>query len=130
MLLCALPAAACLLAQNAPVIDNDQVRVLSVTDKPHEKGVAHTHDVNRVMVYLDSGTQEFTTPDGKKTVTKYRAGDVKWSAATGTHTSEVLSDKPVRIIEIELKKPGAPSKSATSALDPVKVAPKDYKVEF
>ena len=77
-----------------------------------------------------SGQQEIITQDGKKTIVKYKAGDVKWSPASGMHTSEVTSAAPVTIVELEVKKPGDPSKTATTALDPVKVSPKNYKVEF
>ena len=46
------------------------------------------------------------------------------------HTSEIVSDKPVTIIEVEVKKDGDPSKTANIPLDPLKVDPKDYKLEF
>ncbi len=47
------------------------------------------------------------------------------------HTSEIVSGSPVSIIELEVKKPGDPSKSATTALAHLlKVAPKIYKLEF
>src|SRR5947209_16735134 len=89
----------------APLIDNDQVRVLKVTDQPHAKGKPHEHKVNRVMIYLQPGTQEITA-DGKKTVQHWKAGEVRWSPATGTHVSELTSDAPVTIIEVEVKKEG------------------------
>jgi len=123
-------AAVCLLAQNAQVIDNDQTRVVTAHDEPHVKHALHEHKFNRVMVYLNAGEQDIVTKDGRKTTLKFRPGDVKWSPATGLHTSEVTSSSPVNIVEIEVKKPGDPSKSAATALDPVKVSPAIYKVEF
>ena len=45
------------------------------------------------------------------------------------HSAEVTSDQPFNIIEIELKQPGS-GKPVTSDLDPVKLDPQDYKVEF
>ncbi len=82
------------------------------------------------MVYLQSGTQEFGDEQGKKTTTlKYKAKDVIWSPATAIHIPELITDEPVNIIEVELKKPGS-GKSATGPLDPVKVDSKHYKVEF
>ncbi|HWC98754.1 MAG TPA: cupin domain-containing protein [Candidatus Sulfopaludibacter sp.] len=123
-------AAACLLAQNAPGIDNDQARVVVAHDQPHKKGTPHQHKVNRVMVYLQAGKQEFTMEDGKKTVLSWKAGDVKWSPAGGIHTPEIVSDAPVTMVEIEVKKPGDPAKKITTPLDPVKVDAKDYKVLF
>lgn len=111
-------------------LENDQVRVLRALEKPHVKGRPHKHDVNRVMVYLQSGTQEFGDEKGeKKTTLKYKAKEVIWSPATAIHIPELITDEPVNIIEVELKKPGS-GKSATGPLDPVKVDSKHYKVEF
>ena len=126
-----LSVATCLLAQTPPTLENDQVRVITANDKPHEKHALHEHKLNRVMIYLQAGEQEIITQDGKKTTLKFKAGDVKWSPASGMHTSEITSNAPVSIIELEVKKPGDPSKSANNTLlDPVKVSPKTYKVEF
>jgi quercetin dioxygenase-like cupin family protein len=130
LFLLGLSAAVFLPAQTPPAIDNDQARVVTAHDEPHVKHAWHEHKFNRVMVYLNAGEQEIITKDGKKTTLKFQPGDVKWSPATGLHTSEVTSSSPVNIVEIEAKKPGDPSKSAATALDPVKVSPSVYKVEF
>jgi quercetin dioxygenase-like cupin family protein len=130
MFLLGLSVAACALAQTPPGIDNDQVRVLTAHDQPHVKHALHEHKLNRVMVYLSAGEQDIITQDGKKTTLKFQPGDVKWSPASGLHTSEVTSSTPVSIVEIEVKKPGDPSKSAATALDPLKVSPSVYKLEF
>jgi quercetin dioxygenase-like cupin family protein len=124
-----LAAAASLLGQSAPAIDNDQARVVNAADKPHSKSSPHEHKLNRVMVYLTPGRQEFIH-DGKKTTLTVKAGDVKWSPASGIHTSEVVSDAPLNIVEVEVKKPGDPAKKVTTALDPPKIDPRQYKIEF
>jgi quercetin dioxygenase-like cupin family protein len=111
------------------LIDNDQVRVLKVIDQPHRKTAPHEHKVNRVMVYLNEGKQEFVV-GGKMTPLQYKAGEALWSPMSGTHTAEVVSSMPVGIVEIELKKPADPSKTAKTALDPVTVDRKHYHVEF
>ena len=111
-------------------IDNDQARVVKVVDQAHGKGQPHEHKLNRVMIYLTSGRQEVTPQGGKTVVLEFKAGDVKWSPANGMHVSEITSDQPVTIVEVELKKPGSPARKVSAALDPVKVDPKDYKVEF
>jgi quercetin dioxygenase-like cupin family protein len=111
-------------------IDNDQVKVLNVTVQPHEKTRLHQHKVNRVMVYLVAGHQDFTYPDAPKSVLKFKAGEMLWSPAGGMHIAEVTSANPVNIIEIELKKPGSGLAANASPLDPVKVDPKHYKVEL
>jgi quercetin dioxygenase-like cupin family protein len=123
-------AAICFAAESVTTpIENDQVKVLKVTQAPHVKTSRHQHKVNRVMIYLQPGRQTFDY-DGKKTVLTWKAGEVKWSPAGGMHIAEITSDNPVTIIEIELKKPGDPAKKASGALDPVKVDPKMYKVEL
>jgi uncharacterized RmlC-like cupin family protein len=130
LFLLGLSVAACLTAQTSPSIDNDQVRALTAHDEPHVKHALHEHKFNRVMVYLNAGEQDIVTQDRKKTTLKFQPGDVKWSPATGLHTSEVTSSSPVNIIEIEVKKRGDPSKSAATALDPLKISPSVYKLEF
>ena len=111
-------------------IENDQARVIKVVDQPHAKGQPHEHKLNRVMIYLTPGRQEITPQGGKTAILEFKAGDVKWSPASGMHVSQITSDQPVTIVEVELKKPGGAARKVTAALDPVKVDAKDYKVEF
>lgn len=119
-----------LLAQgNQPILDNDQVRVLVVTDQPHVKTPLHEHKVNRVMVYLNAGKQEMTQ-DGQKALVEYKAGEAKWSLAGGMHQAEVVSATPLQIVEVEIKTPGDPAKTINTPLDPVNVDKQDYKLEF
>jgi len=113
-----------------PPIDNDQAHVIVAHDQPHKKGSLHQHKLNRVMIYLQAGSQEFVPEGGKPYTLSWKAGDVKWSPAAGMHTSEIVSDNAVTMIEVEVKKPGDPSKKITTPLDPLKVDPKDYKLEF
>jgi quercetin dioxygenase-like cupin family protein len=113
-----------------PMLENGQVRVTMAHDQPHRRGAPHQHPLNRVMIYLDAGRQEIVTADGRKTVLEFQPGDVKWSPSVGTHTSEVVSDGPVRIVEIELKQPGNPAKSADCPLHPLHAAPGQAKLEF
>lgn len=120
-----------LLGQSSPTpIENDQVNVIQVTDQPHAKTPPHEHKLNRVMIYLTDARQEITPQGGKTAVLKYKAGEVKWSPASGTHVSEVTSSAPVRIVEVEIKKAGDPGKAVKTPLDPLTVDPKDYKLEF
>jgi len=110
-------------------IDNDQVKVVQVVVQPQEKTKLHQHKVNRVMIYLNSGRQDFDYQPGGESVLNVKAGEVKWSPAGGMHIAEVTSAHPIGIVEIELKNPGS-GKSASTALDPLKVDPKQYKLEF
>ena len=82
------------------------------------------------MIYLTAGRQEITPQGGKTTVLEFKAGDVKWSPASGMHVSEITSDAPVSMIEVLVKKEGVPGKTVKAALDPLKVDPKDYKLIF
>jgi hypothetical protein len=116
-------------AASKTLLENDKVRVVQAVDQPHSPGSPHDHKMNRVMIYLQPGAQTYTTQAGKTSL-KWKAGDVRWSPATGTHVSEIVSDAPVTMIEIEIKKEGDPAKKVTTALDPPKIDPKDYKVEF
>src|SRR3954447_11718899 len=111
------------------LVDNDQVRVLKVIDQPHVKTQPHEHKINRVMVYLNAGKQEFVSA-GKTTPVQYKAGEVLWSPMSGTHVAEVVSAEPVGIVEVELKKAADPTKTPKTALDPLAVDRKHYHLEF
>jgi len=126
LLLAGALASAALYAQP---IDNDQVHVITAHEQPHVKTALHEHKYNRVMIYLDAGKQEIVPQSGPKQVLDFKAGEVRWSPVSGLHTSEVVSNAPVTIIELEIKKNG-PGKTVTTALDPLKVDPQDYKLEF
>src|SRR3954470_16360169 len=91
-------------SQRSVPIDNQQVKVLSVIDPPDRPaGRMHEHTMNRVMVYLDPGSQRIVYNDGKVQDLKFKAGEAIWSAASGMHTSQNTSGTPNRIVEIELK---------------------------
>jgi uncharacterized RmlC-like cupin family protein len=123
-------AAAAAAQSNRTPIDNEQVKVLQVRQEPHQKTRLHQHQVNRVMIYLQPGRQDINYQDGKQVKLSWKAGEAKWSPASGMHTAEITSDNPVSIVEVELKKPGGSAKHAASPLDPVKVDPKHYRVEL
>jgi quercetin dioxygenase-like cupin family protein len=124
----------CLLAQSPAnksevKIDNAQVHVIAATEQPGQATPLHEHKLNRVMVYLDSGTMIEKTAAGKTHKIAFKAGEVRWSPAAGPHTSEFIASHPVRLIEIELKNhPSGPP--PTSALDPLKVDAKNYSMVF
>lgn len=124
--LCGLAA----FAQNNVVVDNEHVRVLKVTSQPHRKTRLHEHKMNRVMIYLNPGRQVTEFQDGRKVNLQWKAGEALWSPAGGMHTAETVSDAPVTIVEIELKNKGTSAKAGGAALDPVRVDPKRYHVEF
>ena len=112
------------------LFENDQVRVIRALEKPRVKGKFHAHAQNRVLIYLQPGEQRFEYQDGRPPeVFHWQAGEVKWSPANGMHSPEVISNDAFNIVEIELKRPGTGT-TITSNLDPVKIDPKHYKLEF
>lgn len=115
---------------SATLFENEQVKVVRALEKPHVKGKFHEHKLDRVMVYLQAGKQRFEYQDGRKPeVFDWKAGEVKWSPADGMHSPEVISNDAFDIVEVELKKPDA-GQAITNKLDPIKIDPKDYKLEF
>jgi uncharacterized RmlC-like cupin family protein len=129
-LICCVSLGAITVEPTTTLIDNGQVKVVRALEKPHVKGKFHDHPTNRVMIYLQSGRQRFEYQDGRQpAVFDWKAGEVKWSPAEGMHSPEVISNEPFNIIEIELKSPGT-GKAISSDLDPLKVDPKHYHLEF
>ncbi len=114
---------------SAVLFDNSEVKVLRALENNHEPGKFHRHDVNRVMVYLQSARQRFEYQDGRQPeVFDWKAGQVKWSLADGMHAGQVL-DHDFSIIEIELKTSGT-DKAIAGHLDPLKVDPGHFTLEF
>ncbi len=116
--------------ESQTVTDNDQVKVLKVVVQPHQKTRMHQHVVNRVMIYLEPGHQDFNYQDRKKVMLDWKSGEAKWSPASGMHIAEITSGNPVTIVEIELKKSASAAKLPKNNLDPVKLDPKHYAVDF
>ena len=118
------------IGPTATLLDNADVKVIRALEKPHVKGKFHEHKLNRVMIYLQPGRQRFEYQDEMKSaVFTWHAGDVEWSLAGGMHAPEVVSDDPFNIVEIELKTRGA-EKPIGAGLDPLKVDPRHYTLEF
>ena len=86
-------------------VDNEWVRVVAVhAAPPRVKTRWHTHEVNRVMIYLNAGGQEVVHESGKVETVRWKAGEAIWNPAMGRHTAEILGPEPARIVEIELKR--------------------------
>lgn len=120
-----------LVAQDPRVpIENDKVKVLKVTQAPHTKTRLHKHDMNRVMIYLQPGKQVIDYQGAKAITLNWKPGEALWSPAAGMHIAEIVSDNPVTIVELELKNRGVKEKVAGTAIDPLKVDRKHYRVEF
>ena len=111
-------------------MENEEVKVIVAHEKPRVPTPLHQHKVNRVMIYLQAGSQQILDVHQKPTMNEFKAGEVKWSPRGGEHVAELYSVDPVTIVEVELKKVGAPDTFKPGPLDPVKVDPKHYKIEF
>ena len=91
--------------------ENDQVRVLHIAVGPHEKTPMHQHPAG-VLVWLTDARVRFTFPNGKTEEVQGKARQATWSAPV-THAGENLGDKPVEVLQIELKtKAPAPKPAA------------------
>jgi quercetin dioxygenase-like cupin family protein len=85
------------------LIDNAQVRVLSVTIRPGQKAPMHSHPAN--VSYVISGARlRITTPDGKNVEKEPKTGTTTWSEAT-THEVENIGTTELKQVQIELKNP-------------------------
>ena len=117
--------AVCLGAEKTE-IENQWVRVLRITQAPHEKSVMHEHPAS-VVVYLTDLHQKITGADGKTRELKKKAHDIAYIGAV-KQAEENLSGQALEAIVIELK-PGAPKAIGWPVkLDPVKLDPKHHPV--
>lgn len=126
LLLLLMAAAVPAPAQRDVIADNDYAKVLVVKDPPRGPGRMHEHPMNRVMIYLDQGKQRIRWQKGNVDDLALKPGLVLWSPAGGMHTSENNGTAAFRIVEVELKRPGR--SFSFPAKDPLKVAPRNYKV--
>ena len=123
-------------AQNAPApaaitqrLDTPQARVYVATLQPHTPSISRKgHATHRVLIYMDDGVMTRTDAAGTTTIT-FKRGDVRWIPASGPYTAENTGDRPIRLLEIDLKgQPAGPLPVTT--LDPVAVDPEHYSVVF
>ena len=140
--LCLL-AGAPLAAQNSqPSFENDQVIINAPhpgVDIPGFARKMHDHKLNRVMIYLHPGGEVLHYQDGSTVDLKWKQGEVKWSPASGYHYSVIPPELDPRvwkkpaftgpmIVDVGIKKAGRPGQVASSALDPLRVDPKDFQL--
>ena len=98
----------------------------------------HTHQFNRVMIYIHPGGEDLYFQDGHMQALKWQAGTALWSPVSGLHYSVIPKDTPPftgpMIVELNILKDadpkGGPKKVVSSALDGVVVDPNDFKVEM
>ena len=84
------------------VSENDKVRILRVHYGAHEKSEMHSHP-NSVAIFQNDTRCRFTFPDGKTEEHSFRAGETLFTPA-GSHLPQNLSDQPIDLILVELKR--------------------------
>jgi hypothetical protein len=109
-------------------IDNSWVRVIRVTQAPHEKSERHARPAS-VSIYLTDLHQKVTDAGDKVQDLKKKAGDVAFFEAATT-TEENVSDKPLEEIVVELKSGTRQATGWPVALDAVKLDPEHHPVPF
>lgn len=90
------------------VFENERVRVLEYTDTPGDRTTPHQHP-DSVMYTLSSFRRRLISGDARREV-ELAAGTVGWLPAQ-EHHGENIGDTPTHVIFVELKEPGASSKS-------------------
>lgn len=86
------------------LIDNEWIRAIALTVGPHEKLKMHKHPATGAVVVLltDQDMRQYHA-DGKATESHNKAGTVRWAPPDSAHQDENLSDKPFRLVRIEIK---------------------------
>lgn len=83
------------------ILENDQVRVLSVRLKPGEKAAMHSHPAS-VIYYLSNAKVRVTYPDGKTQDRECRKGSAVWAQPV-THAVENIGTTDLLEVQTELK---------------------------
>jgi hypothetical protein len=84
------------------ILENARVIVWDYTWTSGEPTPMHFHDKDVVVIYLDDGDLQSTTPDGQIVMNPYRFGMVKFNLRDRTHTETLIRGKQHAIIT-ELK---------------------------
>ena len=86
------------------VAENEWIRAIRVTVGPHEKLTMHKHPATgAVVIYLSDQDMRQFHADGTSKESHFKAGTVRWVPPDAAHQDENLSDKPFRLVRIELK---------------------------
>lgn len=86
------------------LLENDLVRVKQAVFAPGDaKPGMHTHDLAHVGVPLDDGRLTFNYADGTTETLDLKRGTAGFRPANVTHEAINRGDKPIRVIEVEIK---------------------------
>jgi quercetin dioxygenase-like cupin family protein len=82
-------------------LNNDKVRVLSVTLRPGMKTPMHSHP-DSVVYVLNGGILKFTDDKGKSMTVRMRAGQTIWRNDED-HMVQNVGKRTVQVLQVELK---------------------------
>jgi quercetin dioxygenase-like cupin family protein len=86
------------------IVENEWIRAIALTVGPHEKLKMHKHPATgAVVVILSDQDMRQYHADGSAHESHFKAGTVRWVPPDAAHQDENLSDKPFRLVRIELK---------------------------
>lgn len=86
------------------LLENEWVRAIALTVGPHEKLKMHKHPATgAVVVYLTDQDMRQYHADGTTRESHNKAGTVHWAPPDVAHQDENLSDKPFRLVRVEIK---------------------------
>jgi quercetin dioxygenase-like cupin family protein len=83
-------------------LENDRVVIWDYRWKPGEPTPMHFHDKDVVVVVMEGGELESTTPDGKSRVNRVARGEASFTPGNRSHTEKLVSGA-ARAILVELK---------------------------
>ena len=83
-------------------LENDRVVIWDYRWTPGRPTPMHFHDRDVVVVVMEGGELESTTPDGKSRVTRVARGEASFTPGNRTHSEKLVSGA-ARAILVELK---------------------------
>ncbi|MGH9594811.1 MAG: hypothetical protein ACRD5L_17100 [Bryobacteraceae bacterium] len=84
------------------LLENKRVIIWDYTWTPGVATPMHFHDKDVVVTYLENGTLQSTTPDGRVVMNEYAFGNARFNLANRIHTETLVKGKQHAII-VELK---------------------------
>ncbi len=83
------------------MVENEQVRVLSVRGKPGDKTEMHSHPAY-VVIAITDGNFRFTSPDGRAVDVEFKADQTRYMNSV-EHITEITGTSEAHVILVELK---------------------------
>jgi beta-alanine degradation protein BauB len=85
------------------IAQDDRYIVMEVTWKAGQKDNMHSHPKGVVVHFLTDCHSRLTTPDGKTTESKRKAGETRITGPVAAHTFENLATTDCKHIHVEAK---------------------------